>query len=64
MKTQVLGSARDSRAGFGDLAETNLLWFLGLLQQEIRDGESPSPARESRALPSAPIRILGKQKIP
>ena len=39
------GSARDSRAPRGDSPS-------GLLPaSKVRDGESPSPARESRALP-------------
>src|SRR5688572_7357599 len=42
-----LGSARDSRAGDGDPAIANFL----LPRVHIRRGESPRPARESRALP-------------
>jgi len=36
------GAHATSRAGFGDPAETS---------EKVREGESPSPARESRALP-------------
>jgi hypothetical protein len=48
----ISGSARDSRADFGDLAEifpVNIS-CVGKLQQVA--GESPATARESRALPN------------
>ena len=48
MKTVSLGSARDSRAGDGDLAIAN--FFSGMTSSSCC-GESPQPARESRALP-------------
>jgi ABC-type multidrug transport system ATPase subunit len=49
-----LGSARDSRASFGALAELPS----EPRENEVRDGETPSPAREPRALPRASRRCI------
>ena len=50
------GSARVSRAGDGVLAFANLAFDVSqapesLLGMEVRRGETPQPARETRALP-------------
>jgi S1-C subfamily serine protease len=46
----VLGSARVSRVGFG--VSPNRASLCSCIRQErVRDGETPSPARETRALP-------------
>src|SRR6266576_3057954 len=56
-----LGSARASRVGIGVSPKRTFLWFHR--SWKVRDGEMPSPARETRALPRrpanrAPILIL------
>jgi hypothetical protein len=47
---QLPGSARDSRVGFDD--RSIQVSGRSALEEKIRDGGSPSPARGSRALPS------------
>ena len=49
-----LGSARASRANFGALAEISSEHG----QNEVRDGETPSPAREPRTLPRVSQRCI------
>ena len=44
-----LGSARVSRAGFGVSPKQSLLFLV--CKRKARDGETPSPTRETRALP-------------
>ncbi len=44
-----LGSARDTRARFGVAPKRTLPWCH--FATEVRDGQRPSPARETRALP-------------
>jgi hypothetical protein len=50
-----LGSARVSRAGFGVAPKQSFLKHpsqeIARVHEEVRDGETPSPARETRALP-------------
>jgi serine protease Do len=50
------GSARVSRAGFGVAPKRTFLWHD--CATEVRDGQRPSPARETRALPGIAYREL------